>query len=244
MAPVPEITDAEIQAARERSPEEARNLEQSRDRMRRAREAYEKAFAPMRADLATAGYPVDSVGALLVDFERTGIPYKAAIPVLVAWLPAVDHLPLCEDMVRTLGVPWAKPEASQALVALFESGWDQLRWAVGNALEHIGDPALVPQVVRLVGNVDYGNARDPLIRALGKAKRPEAVPVLIGLLDDQDTAYSAIGALGKLKATAAARDKLIGLRDHHPEAYVRKAAEKALQRLGRPTDPGRAEPGK
>jgi hypothetical protein len=230
MAPVPEITDAEIEAARERSPEEARSLEEERDRMRLAQDAYGKAFAPMRADLAAIGYSVDSVGALLADFGRTGVPYKTAIPVLVAWLSVAEYLPLCHDIVRTVGVPWAKPEASQPLVALFESGPDQLRWAVGNALEHIGDPALVPQLVRLVGNRDYGNARDPVIRALAKAKKTEAIPALIQLLDDPEVNYSAAEALGKLKATAA-REKLAALRTH-PDAQIRKAVERALRRIG------------
>jgi HEAT repeat protein len=229
MAPVPEIADEEIEEARQRDPIVAGHLEHARDHTRAARRAYFEAFAAMRPDLSAAGYQVESVGALLAEYARTEIPYKTAVPVLVKWLPVVDYVSLRHDIVRTLSVPWAKPEASQPLIVQFGSGPEELRWAVGNALEQINDPAIVHQLQELITNRDYGNARDPLIRAVGKAKARDAVLVLIGLLDDPVAVYSAINVLGKLKATAA-REKLNALRAH-PDPQIRKDVEKALKRI-------------
>jgi hypothetical protein len=43
-------------------------------------------------ELAAVGFPVDSVW----DLRRSGAPYRAAVPVLVTWLPRV----CCRDVVE------------------------------------------------------------------------------------------------------------------------------------------------
>lgn len=227
---VPEITDEEIAAARRRSPMEARNLENARERMRAAMAAYRSAFTGLRQDLARVGYQVESVGGLLDDFGATGTPYKSAIPVLVTWLPMTTYEPLVHDIVRTLSVPWAKPEASTPLVMLFRSVSNEgIRWAVGNALEQIDDHTIVSDLVALASDPRYGNARDPVVRAIAKTKNRDVIPALIGLLDDPEIVYSALAALGKLTATEA-REPIERLL-HHPDKLIRKDAEKALKRL-------------
>jgi hypothetical protein len=230
MGPIPEITDAEIEEARGRSPAEAENLERSRRRMREAQAAYGNAFAGLRADLAAAGFPVDSVAGLLAEFERTRRPYTGAVTVLVSWLERVDYEPLLDDIVRALSVPWAGPVASSPLVRLFRTGSESIRWTVGNALEAVADPTVAGQLIELVGDPRYGQAREPLVRALGRATNPDVVPALIRLLDDPELDVVAITALGDLRA-ASAVDRLRALRDS-PDAEVRKRVTRALQRIG------------
>jgi hypothetical protein len=171
--PVPEITNLEIEEARRRSPDEARRLEQSRAEMRLAQQSYMTAFGPLKAALAAAGFEVDSVGGLREQYESSTKPYRAAIPVLVEWLDRVEYPPLRHDIVRTLSVPWAKPEATQPLIDLFRAGPEDLRWDVANAIEQIADPAKVEEVTALVRDRTYGDAREPLVRALGKIKAQE-----------------------------------------------------------------------
>ena len=73
------------------------------------------------------------------ELRHSGTKYKSAIPVLLRWLPKVAYSSLKEDIIRTLSVPWAKPEATPILLEEFKNIEDPtgtgLRWVIGNALE-------------------------------------------------------------------------------------------------------------
>jgi len=92
------------------------------------------------------------------------------------------------------------------------------------------DDSSFDDLASLAVDRSYGRARQMVVLALGKSKCPEAVPILIGLLDDPDVNGHAVAALGKLRARAA-RAGLQGMLGDD-RAWVRNAAKKALSRLG------------
>ncbi len=113
--------------------------------------------------------------------------------------------------VREAGAELAKtwPQAQQAIVADLASPEAARRLSAARALRELGDHAALAA--------------------------PEAVPPLLGLLDDGDPRIraEAVTALGSLKASAALAGVLARLRDGVPE--VRVAAAEALGRIGDPS---------
>ena len=85
-------------------------------------------------------------------------------------------------------------------------------------------------LVRLVENRSFGKARQMVVLGLGRSKRSEVVPLLIGLLDDDDVSGHAVKALAKLGAQDARPELERMVSD--PRSWVRKEAQKALAKLG------------
>lgn len=184
------------------------------------------------AELAEVGFPVGS----LTELRTSGARYRAAVPVLLRWLPAVSDRQVKEDLVRALSVPWARPVAARPLIDEFERVDERvdptgtgLRWAIGSALSIVADDSVFDDLVRLVEDRSFGKARQMVVLGLGRSKRPEAVPVLIGLLDDEDVSGHAVKALARLGVEEArpALERMV----NDPRAWVRNEASKALSRL-------------
>ncbi|KAA0233481.1 MAG: HEAT repeat domain-containing protein [Actinobacteria bacterium] len=180
-------------------------------------------------ELAEAGFPVAS----LTELRTSGLRYRAAVPVLLRWLPTVSDRQVKEDLVRALSVPWARPVAARPLIAEFDRVVDPtgtgLRWAIGNALSVVSDDSVFDDLVRIVEDRVFGKARQMVVLGLGRSKRPEVVPVLIGLLGDEEVSGHAVKALGKLRAQDArpALERMVS----DPRSWVRREAQKALAKL-------------
>jgi len=195
---------------------------------------YREAAAPVLADLAAAGYAVDTIGAL----RQAGPKAKDAVPVLAGWLPRVTDDAVRADIVRALGVRWAKA-AAPALIEEFrrippepstlDGGLPGPRWAVGSALAETATDAVFADLAELARDKRYGRDREMVVLALGNMRTPDAVGVLLDLLQDDDVAGHAVMALGKLRAQRArpAIEALAG----HPKSWVRQEVRKALKRL-------------
>jgi HEAT repeat protein len=188
------------------------------------------------SDLNAAGVPVSDLWELV----NGKVAYRAAIPVLIDWLGAVDaRVPepdrqkVREGLVRALTVPAARPAAAPALITEFRNAQDPsglgIRWVIGNALAVVADDSVFGQIAELAQERDYGKARQMVVLALGRSKDPRAPSVLIGLLGDQDVTAHAVMALGKLKPpdARAAVEPLL----RHPEALVRRESKKTLAKL-------------
>ncbi|SDI90748.1 HEAT repeat-containing protein [Frankineae bacterium MT45] len=187
---------------------------------------------PLLAELAAVGFPASSVSEL----RESGARYRAAVPVLVKFLDQTEDPRQRQEIVRALSVPWAGAEARGPLIREFKTvplEWgpagDSLRWAVGNALEVLFDDASFTELVELAEDPVYGKARQMVVLGFGKSKRPEAVGLLLGLVDDPDVDGHAVKALGKLKAPSARAALEAKLDDKR--AWVRSEARKALARL-------------
>jgi hypothetical protein len=187
---------------------------------------------PILAELASVGYPVGA----LADLRESNLRYRAAVPVLLNWLPRVTDSKVKEEIVRALSVPWAKPAATGPMIEEFrqiDASIDPtglgLRWTIGNALEVLFDDSSFDEIAELARDRRYGKSRQMVVLGLGRSKRPEAVDVLLGLVEDSDVDGHAVQALGKLKAPAARQALERKLDDGR--AWVRAAARKALAKL-------------
>ena len=221
-------TAAELMAELRQDPEYI-----ARERWRQQQEQenaqlYARAAEPVLADLEEDGFHVQTVGEL-----RQRADYRAAIPSLVRWLPQVSYLPLKEDIVRTLSVPWARPMAGRVLIEEFRRTDDRtgtgLRWAIANALEVVADDDVLDEVIQLVRDPECGRAREMLTVALANMKSPRVVSVLRDLLRDDEVVGHAAMALGKLGVPAALPD--LEALTKHPKEWVRREATKALAKI-------------
>lgn len=216
---------ADLMEELQRDPEFVARQKQQEDDRRRNLESYRTAARDVLADLVATGFKVEAIG----DLRRLGIPYQAAVPVLIRWLPRVQEAAVKEDIVRTLSVPWAG-DAAPLLLAEFERVDDAtgtgLRWAIGNALEVLANDDIADGMIRLATDRRYGKAREMIVVGLGKLKNPRVTDVLLNLLSDEEVVGHAVMALGKLRARGA-RSRIEPLLNHS-KPWVRKEAKKAL----------------
>jgi len=189
-------------------------------------------MSDLLSDLAAAGYEVGSVSEL----RTSGTRYRAAVPVLLKWLPLAASLAEKEEIVRALSVPWARTAALAPLIEEFralpapaEPREELFRWAVGNGIEVLWDDGRFDELVDLARDQRFGKAREMVVLGMGRSKRPEAGDVLIALLDDPVVSGHAVKALGKLKVSRA-RPGLERMTSDR-RAWVRREAEKALSKL-------------
>ncbi|MBF4626046.1 HEAT repeat domain-containing protein [Curtobacterium flaccumfaciens] len=180
------------------------------------------------ADLRALGYDFSNLSA----FAQSGIRYKDAVPMLLEWLRKARTPMMQRAVARTLTNPSAKGAAMPALVEAFRNFTDEAgtRWAVGNSIETAYVDTYFDEVAALALDPRYGRARQMVALALGKSKRPEAVDVLLQLMDDHDISGHAVFALSKRpnpRARAAFEEKLT---DDRP--WVRKKAALGLRKIG------------
>ncbi|MCB1034641.1 MAG: HEAT repeat domain-containing protein, partial [Acidobacteria bacterium] len=210
---------AELQGDRQFQARRALQAQQQRENL----DAYNNEAGPLLAELAEKGFPVSSVGQL----RQEGKQYSAAVPALLRWLPQISNRAVKEDVVRTLSVPWARPAAGPALVQAFREASDSgLRWAIANGLAVVAEDEVFEDIAELARNRAFGKSRQMLAVALGNMTDPRAVPLLLDLLEDEETVGHAVIGLGKLGATVA-ESRLRNL-TAHPTKWVREEAKKAL----------------
>ncbi|MCS6561238.1 MULTISPECIES: HEAT repeat domain-containing protein [Curtobacterium] len=184
--------------------------------------------AAILADLRGLGYDFRSLSA----FAQSGIRYEDAVPTLLEWLRKARTPMMQRAVVRTLTNPSAKGTAMPVLVEAFRNFTDEAgtRWAVGNSIETAYVDTYFDDVAALALDPQYGRARQMVAFALGKSKRPEAVDVLLQLMDDHDVSGHAVFALSKRsnpRAREAFEEKLT---DDRP--WVRKKAALGLRKIG------------
>jgi HEAT repeat protein len=184
------------------------------------------------AELAQAGYRVSS----LTELRESGWSYREAVPALMRALHRCENLNDREDIVRSLSVPWARADALRPLIAEFTTAIERFGpagegygWVVGNALEVLGDDSVFDELAALAADRRYGRARQMVVLALGKSKRPEAADVLLALTDDPDVDGHAVSALAKLRVPAA-RD-VFQRKLSDDRGWVRREAKRALAKL-------------
>lgn len=223
------MTAAEFMEQLKKDPSYQARHQEAEERRQFRLEDYQRAAAPVISDLERVGIRLERIAEL----RQRRADYPAAVPVLVRWLPEIDEPSVKEDIIRTLSVPWAAPEATRTLLEEFHSRAtreDRLGWVIGNALEVIADDSVFEEVVAIATDKHYGRSREMVVAALGNMKNPKAKEILIELLDDEEVAGYAVMGLGKLKAKEA-KDKIEPFLKH-PQEWVRKEAKKALAKIG------------
>jgi HEAT repeat protein len=220
-------TAAELMAELNQKPEFVARQRELAERTRRNVQEYGEAAAPLLAELAAAGFVVQSVSEL----HQKRINYESVVPILVKWLPLIANPRVKESIVRALSVPFAQ-EAAPLLVEEFrrvDSEPSGLKWAIGNALDVVANDAVLDEMIDLAKDKHHGKAREMLVSGLGNIKNRRVVPILIDLLADEEVFVNAIMGLAKLGA-ASARSSLEPFLKH-PKPYVRKEAKKAIEKI-------------
>lgn len=181
------------------------------------------------------------------EISRRKIDYRAAIPVLLEWLPKVRYFPLADSIVRALMADYAKREARPVLFRLFRDvppvgdprdpdrdprKREILRTTIGTALGKFSDPSVADEAIELALDRSYGEARTRLVNpGLAKTKDPRVPDVLLSLLDDPTVAPQAIKGLARVRHTPAIPDLESAL--DSPDKNVRDQARQALKKLRR-----------
>ncbi len=219
-------TAAELVAELRSAPEFVAR-EQQREREPQANaQLYSKAAGPILRELNKAGFQVQSVGAL----RQSGTEYRSAISILLRWLPLVTYLPLKEEIVRALSVPWARSLVGPTLVDEFRRAEGPagtgIRWAIANALEVVADEDVLEDLIELVRDPRYGRDREMLALALGNMSGAHVTSVLRDLLRDDEVVGHAAMALGRRRASEALPE--LQALTKHPRAWVRSEARKAV----------------
>lgn len=114
-------------------------------------------------EIAEVGLEIESPWDL-VNMRRS---YRAAVPVLIAWLEHVDdeiqigdRMAFREALVRSLAVKEARGVAAPALLREFRrNDSPEYRWAVGNTLEVVVDDSVVDETAALAKDRSYGRDR-------------------------------------------------------------------------------------
>ena len=188
-----------------------------------------EASAPILKDLAQAGFRVDRI----YEIGERKRDYKKAVPVLMHWLPRVDSPDVKGEIAMALTVPWAGSEAAPLLIDEFRKAPASEEFGVkvpiGDALTVVADDSVFSEIVELVRDRRHGKSRMALILALGNMRNPEAVDVLIALLDDESMIGPSLVSLGKLEAEKARPQIETFLT--HPSIRIRIIAKKALARI-------------
>src|SRR6266536_2792238 len=101
---------------------------------------------------------------LIEDLRRQGHDYDQGVPLLLDWLPRIADAKVKEDVVRTLSVPRAKPDAGPVFIAEFKKaterpGSSTLLSALAEGLPVVGDESLFDDIAAILENRKYGKGR-------------------------------------------------------------------------------------
>lgn len=195
--------------------------------------------APVVRDLAQVGFGVEFVD----DLYGLGLDYRAAVPVLLRWLPLVDNPDVKRGIIRALSVEWARPVAARPLVdelhrqlPACERDSDDVRWTIANALDVVADDSVLDDLLDLLPDERLDrDTRATLLRPLGNMRDPRAADHLVQMLRTENEAFpfvvSALIAVGRLRFVAA-RDVVERHLQHH-DREVRQEAKRALKAIDR-----------
>ncbi len=157
----------------------------------------------MTADLKQLGFDIEKPDRMFSNIDEC----KQALPVFLKWIELMESTDTTETLVRYVTVPWAKKVAVQPLIARLKkernNNSDSLKWAIGNALNYTADKSNREQLLEIVQDKVYGDARQMIILRLGTMKVRESEDVLIPLLEQEDVRGHTIAALGYLGSRKA-----------------------------------------
>lgn len=165
------------------------------------------------------------------DLVNSSEPYIDALPILLDHLDKPYSLKTKEGIVRAITVEEARGLAGEKLLVMFKNEKDgNLRWVIGNALSKVSTTVEISEILEVLKEDGYEHARSELVHAVARIKGQESIVFLISLLDDGDVFAQTIIALGSLNAHSA-KEKIMQFVDH-PDSWVRKQVNRALNKIG------------
>lgn len=181
------------------------------------------------------------------DLINTNERYPALIPLLIDWLKNVekksgiiDPTELHEfrdgfyralttiDAMGTEAVPllfdsfYLKPPAHPTILA-----------AIGNALQYLARPSDYPRMRQVAADRTLSFGRAPVVEWLLRADPDDALPLVIGELDDPSVRPYILRSLRVIKHLPASLRPTIEQYIDDPDSEVRKQAKRTLAKLDR-----------
>src|SRR5262249_9943853 len=219
-------TREELRRVQRADPEYDHPTTEEGKRRKRMREEAERAGAQLLEELKAAGFQIQELN----DVKRIKFTSKAAIPILLWWLPRIENLAIKGIIARALTDKWARPEAQRPLLEEFERASDDLlKSEIAGALEVVQDDRIADEVLELVQDKRQGPGRLLMVAGLWKFKDPRAVDIAIKLLEDEDVIPGALSAVSRFKPKKAVPylEKLL----HHAKPMIRKKAKQVLEKI-------------
>ena len=145
-------------------------------------------------EINKSGYNFNSIYDLMLLDEKD----KNIVPVFLKYLKLFE-LDIKKNLVRFLGVK-GFVSASKFLLEEFHKTKDFIyRFAIANTLSLIQDENILEDLIEIIENRMYGEARIPIIYRLYKFKNFQLEKVLVKLLNDKEVSKIAEYSLNKLK---------------------------------------------
>lgn len=190
------------------------------------------------SELRAAGIDVATVWDLV---NSTDTPAEAE-PVLVEWLadleervPRQDWASVREGLVRALTAAKNKRVVVPLMVELIWRVKDAeeplVPWAIGNAIGELASRQDLDALRRICANPELGMSRQMVVRALGRLKDVQSVPLLVELLRDPEIGAHAAHALGKVGGASVIPHLERLSSDLSRTAFVRQEAQHAKRRI-------------
>jgi HEAT repeat protein len=142
---------------------------------------------------------------------------------------------VAEVIVRAVSVPWAKNVAVEPLIKRLkmEKGSENksLAWAIGNALYVVATKSNADELLEIINDNTYKNARQMIILKIGIMKIRQSEDILIQLLSDEGVrghAIAALGYLGSLKSKPYIQNYI-----NHSNKWIQTESRKAINRINK-----------
>lgn len=235
------LTTDESLAVLEKDPQYMQGVrELDREEERLVRE-YRRRAAPMLRELVRLGFEIEGVD----DLYNSNVDYRAAIPVLLKWLPRQKDPAIKENIVRALSIRWARPVAARPLLVEWNNlrrvrsqDEELLKFAIGNALSVVSDDSVFDDVARILRDRWQFRQAPVLVEALGNMKDPRASELLLALLKRERGEGFLVSALRTLKRlrsiqqrTEFKNKRIVRELTRHQSADIRREAKRTLQKL-------------
>lgn len=197
------MTAAELMAQLKADPEYQAKRKAIEDELARQRAVWERAQAPLIADLADVGVHVRSVWDLVND----PVVYPQALPVLVEHLKRDYPSRVRAGIARALAVPEAAFAWDEIKKAYVASSSDDLQQGSAVALAVIAGTSHVSELMDLARDKRNGQSRVLLLEAIGRSREAGVDDLLEQLSADEQVA-------GEAKRIIRRRAKRRGSNDH------------------------------
>ena len=171
--------------------------------------------------------------ALLVEYGKLSNDYSSRTSHILLTVVGDEnkHIEVRRRALEAIA-PLSLPEVKRVIAEAYQSSNDRLRVSSIYAMGKSCDPSWLSILLDELTNTD-AEIRYEAVGACGELEEEEAVPHLIGLIDDQDkdVQLATIQTLGKIGGTKAKECLQQCLDD--PSVAIHQAAEQALQELER-----------
>jgi len=196
--------------------------------MNRTDNGFRQEATKLEAHLHDHGFIFESLN----DWISGRTPSSAERP-LIAWLERTSSDEIRDLIARILTQKGFVSALEPLMRAFRASGNDSTRWAIGNAISHIGfTKAHWHDILGLAADPRFGRGRQMIVDVLHRIKLPETEAVLVSLLDDRDVDAFALRALSYC-GSYSAYERLRQMSVEERSPLFRQTLTTAIPRLER-----------